>query len=292
MRRRPLAALLAVAIAVPAFLAVAGPAAAQGPAARWRTAETPHFRVHYPLASEAWALRAAGKLEAIRAAVVSVVGYEPPQTVDVFVGDPVAEANGLALPFLGTPRLVLWTSSPPASSVIGHYRDWIELLSLHEETHLVHLLRPSRNPARRALGRLLPFGPLALSSPRWVSEGYATLVEGRLSGAGRPNGDLRAAILRRWALAGKLPGYERLASDSDGYLGSSMAYLAGSAYLEWLEERAGPESLKRLWARMSAREVRSFDSSFEGVFGGSPRDLWDRYRAELSARSLDFERRL
>jgi hypothetical protein len=270
---------------------IATPAAAQGPAADWRTASTAHFRVHYPKASEAWALRAASRLESIRAAVIAEVGYEPPQIVDVFVSDPVAEPNGMALPLLGRPRMVLWTSPPDAGSTIGHYRDWIELLAVHEETHLVHLLRPSRNRLRGDL----PLGPLALA-PRWVSEGYATLVEGRLTGSGRPNGDLRAAVLRRWAAAGKLPSYDRLASDRDGYLGMSMAYLAGSAYLEWLERRAEPGSLKRLWARMSARTPRSFDDSFKGVFAGpvgsSPRDLWDRFRAELSAQAIEIEKRL
>lgn len=273
-------------------LALALPAAGQAPSADWHTASTEHFRVHYPKESEVWALRAAARLESIRAAVIAEVGYEPPQIVDVFVSDPVAEPNGMALPLLGRPRMVLWTSPPEAGSILGHYRDWTELLAVHEETHLVHLLRPSRNRLRG----LLPAGPVALLAPRWVSEGYATLVEGRLTGGGRPNGDLRAAVLRRWAAAGKLPGYDALASDREGYLGMSMAYLAGSAYLEWLERRAGPGSLKNLWARMSARTPRSFDESFQGVFAGpegsSPRDLWDRFRAELSARAIEIERRL
>ncbi len=292
MRRiASLSVVAAAAVAVlPALLGA--PAGAQGPAAEWQTAATEHFRVHYPRESEAWALRAASRLESVRAAVIAEVGYEPPQIVDVFVSDPVAEPNGMALPLLGRPRMVLWTSPPDAGSIIGHYRDWIELLAVHEETHLVHLLRPSRNRARG----FLPVGPHALRAPRWVTEGYATLVEGRLTGSGRPNGDLRAAILRRWAAAGKLPGYDRLASDGDGYLGMSMAYLAGSAYLEWLERRAGPGSLKNLWARMSARTARSFDDSFQGVFAGpegsSPRDLWDRFRAELSAQAIEIEKRL
>lgn len=285
-------AAVAFALALAFAWAAARPAAAQSPAAGWRTTITEHFRVHYPADSEAWALRAASRLESIRAAVIAEVGYEPPQVVDVFVSDPVAEPNGMALPLLGRPRMVLWTSPPEAGSIIGHYRDWIELLAAHEETHLVHLLRPSRNRLRSDL----PIGPLALAAPRWVSEGYATLVEGRLTGSGRPNGDLRAAILRRWAAAGKLPSYDLLASDREGYLGMSMAYLAGSAYLEWLEGRTGPGSLKNLWARMSARTPRSFDDSFKGVFAGpagsSPRDLWDRFRAELSAQAIEIEKRL
>ncbi|HEY9420076.1 MAG TPA: hypothetical protein VIW92_01555, partial [Thermoanaerobaculia bacterium] len=274
-----------------AALFLALPLRAQGPSADWRTLTTAHFRVHYPASSEAWARRAAARLESIRERVVAEVGYEPPEVVDVLVSDPVADPNGAALPFLGWPRMVLWTSPPGPTSEIGHYSEWSELLVVHEETHLVHMLRPSRNPVRQLVAKLIPAGPITLGAPRWVFEGYATVVEGRLTGSGRPNGDLRAAILRRWAQEGKLPSYGRLASDTQSWRGMSLAYLLGSAYLEWLEERAGPGSLRNLWARMTARRARGFEEAFEGVFGDSPADLYDRFRAELTWRAIEAERR-
>jgi hypothetical protein len=279
-----LAALLAAVLMAPA-------ARAQGPSADWRTLATPHFRVHYPAPTEAWARRAATRLESIRERVVAEVGYEPPEVVDVLVSDPVADPNGEALPFLGWPRMVLWTSPPDPESEIGHYTDWSELVAVHEEAHLVHLLRPSRNPARRLLEGLLPVGPIPLGAPRWVMEGYATVVEGRLTASGRPNSDVRAAILRRWAQGGKLPGYGALAADAQEWRGMSMAYLLGSAYLEWLEEKAGPGSLRKLWARMTARTPRNFDDAFRGVFGDTPANLYDRFRAELTWRAMEAERR-
>src|SRR5436190_9675320 len=82
---------------------------AQGPAADWRTLSTPHFRIHYPAPSEAWVKGAAARLESIRERVAAEVGYEPPEVVDVLVSDPVADPNGEALPFLGWPRMILWT---------------------------------------------------------------------------------------------------------------------------------------------------------------------------------------
>ncbi len=275
-------------VAVACFAAV--PALAQGPSAEWRTVTTPHFRVHYTAPAEAWALDAASKLEAIRSRVIVEVGYAAPEIIDVVISDPMAQANGMALPLLGAPRMVLWTSPPGPASVIGAYNDWIELVALHEETHLEHLLRPSRNPLQRLVEALLPVGPIALEAPRWVDEGFATLVEGKLTGSGRPNGDLRAAILRQRARAGTLPTYAQLASDSESWMGMSMAYLAGSAYLEWLVERTGPDSLKHLWARLTARTDRSFDAAFEGVFGEPPARLYDRFTAVLTWRAMEAER--
>jgi len=275
-----------------AALVVALPLLAQAPSAEWRTVTTSHFRLHYTAPAEAWALRAASRLESIRERVITEVGYDPPEVTDVLVTDPVAQANGSALPLLGSPRMVLWTSPPGPASVIGFYNDWTELLVLHEDTHLVHLLRPSRNPTQRFAEHLLPLGPITLRAPRWVIEGYATLVEGRLTASGRPNGDLRAAILRQRARAGELPSYGELASDSRSWLGMSMAYLAGSAYLEWLVERSSPDSLKHLWARITARSDRSFDAAFEGVFGEPPAKLYDRFTAELTWRAMEAERRL
>ncbi|HLX10018.1 MAG TPA: hypothetical protein VKY89_19365 [Thermoanaerobaculia bacterium] len=283
----PESAPLAVAATAPAPPPARGPAG-QGPSAPWRTLTTPHYRIHYPAPFAAWARRAAGELETVRERAIAEIGFAPAEVVDVVVSDPEADANGAALPLRGWPRLVLWTSPPPPDSEIGYYRDSIEDLAVHEEAHLVHLLRPSRNPL---LSRLLPVGPIALA-PRWLVEGYATVVEGRLTGAGRPNGDLRAAILRRWAQAGVLPDYGRLASDAHAWHGMSMAYLLGSAYLEWLEQRGGPGSLRKLWARMTARAGRSFDAAFAGIWENSPASLYDRFRAELTWHAMEAEKRV
>ena len=275
------------------LLCVAAPAAeAQGPSADWRTIETPHFRVHYPSPFEAWARHAAGLLEPIRERVTAFVGFEPGQPIEVVVADPAADANGMAVPFLDRPAIVLWTSPPAAASWMSDFPDWTEILATHEVAHVAHLARPHTGPAS-FLARLLPapFGPIALGSPRWLFEGYATLVEGALTGSGRPASSLRAMVLRRLAIEGKLPPYAKLDGGS-GWLGSAVPYLVGSAYLEWLAARAGEESLRELWRRMASRFAGGFAASFEEVFQGSPEDLYDRFTAETTARAIDEERRL
>lgn len=269
------------------FLASA-PVLAQAPHADWRTIETARFRIHYPAPWETWAVHAASRLEQVRDRVEAAVGWEIEEKVDVLIMDPVALANGSAWPFVGWPRMILYTNPPPPESVIGANRDWIEILTVHETAHLAHLLRPSRNRFRRLLTSAIPLGPI-VRAPRWVSEGYATLIEGDLTGTGRPNSDFRASVLRQWGRQGRLPSYGQLDSDRSSWMGMSMAYLVGSAYLEWLREREGPDSLQDLWARMTARESRSFEAAFRGVFGDSPATLYRRFSAELTAKAIAVE---
>lgn len=269
-------------------LFLASVAAAQSPSDPWRTVRTEHFRVHYPVAAAVWAEGATSRLEEWHARVTAEVGWEISRPIDVIVVDPYSDANGSAVPWTRAPRLMLFATAPDASSVIGHYRTWDEILLVHEDAHLVHLTRSPRNGLERLVTTLTGLGPITLESPRWVIEGYATVVEGRLTGFGRPHADDRALTLRRLAQQGQLPSYAEL-SASGRYAGGSFAYLAGSAYLEWLEERAGPGSLRNLWAALTARKLRSFEEAFEGVFGGPPDELYGRFAAETTARAMAVE---
>ena len=256
----------------------------------WRTVRTQHFDIHYPAAAEEWTLDMATRIESVRDAVSRLVGSAPDARITVIVEDPGTESNGFAIPFIREPVIFFWPTPPGPRSGVADSRSWAEILSVHEYAHIAHLTRQTRNPLRHLLARFSPvrMGPVALKSPRWVSEGYATWVEGRLTGSGRPHGAWRAAILRQWALEGKLPSYGQLSSDRRFY-GGSMAYLVGSAYLDWLVERGGDSSLVHLWRRMSARKNRSFDDAFAGVFAGYPADLYGRFSAELTGKALRAE---
>jgi hypothetical protein len=278
----------ALTVIVLSFMPLSGEA--QSLSEDWRTFTTEHFRVHFPSTYEPWAREVGSKLESIRSAVNAEIGYTPDGMTDVVVADPIAHANGSAWPFIGAPRMIFWASPPSPAGALGHESDWGELLAIHEWAHVAHIARPSRNPFARARWLLSPvaLGPVA-SAPRWVTEGYATVLEGKLTGQGRPFSDFRAVILRTWAQQGRLPTYEQLDSDAANWMGMSMAYLAGSAFLEWLVEREGDQKLPQLWARMTAREERSFDEAFKGVFGESPKKLYLRFAAELTHRAMLVE---
>lgn len=253
----------------------------------WRTISTRNYRFHYPRELEAWTRATAARVESIDSAIVAVVGYTPTRPIHVVVDDPYAIANGYALPFIDRPVSVWWASPPDPRSDIGDFRTWGEMLASHELAHVAHLARPSRNPWQRQLWASLPanLGPIPRKSPRWVYEGYATYVEGRITGTGRPNNVWRPAILRQWAIEGRLPTYAQLSSWGD-FNGGEFAYLGGSALFDWLSRREGDSTLVQLWRRMTARTVRSFDAAFSGLYGESPSAMYGRMTMELGRDAL------
>lgn len=299
--------VLTAATAIAAPVERLGAQAAVRPELEWRTISTRHFDIHFPAQAERWTREIAERLDAVRDSVAGVVGYAPDVRVTVMVEDPANSSNGFAIPFLRGPVIMLWPTPVAAPHVLAHNRGWGDVLAVHEYAHLAHLTRPSRNSTQRLLWSLLPveLGPVTRRAPRWVFEGYATWVEGWLTGSGRPNGAWRASILRQLAMEGRLPTYAQL-NGSEQFQGGAMAYLAGSAFLEWLDAReqerltaqgvppgaraadiAAPgQSLVRLWRRMSARADRSFNDAFAGTFGEAPAAAHARFSAELTASAI------
>jgi hypothetical protein len=278
-------------LTVPALLAAAP--GRQAPRAPWRTIQTSHYRIHFPPPLASWAEEVAGRIEGIHAQVVAEVGYESPKPVQVILVDPMQEANGMAVALLPYPYVTLWRTPAQSDNLHGGaMTSWTDLLVTHELTHIHHLLRPSRQPGLLSTWFGLPIGPLLLKAPRWVSEGYATLVEGRITGSGRPHSAVRAGILRQWARAGKLPAYARL-SGTQGFQGGNMAYMVGSAYLEWLERQRPeqPDILRRFWKQLASKNNRNFEAAFKATFGFPAEEGYQRFQAETAHDALEWELR-
>ncbi len=254
----------------------------------WRTLETQWFTVHYPLDTEPWALDLAPRLDAIRTEVAALVGYAPPGRTTIVIDDPYNVPNGSAIPLLGAPTIHLWVTPPGPTDQIANHRGWGIKLAAHEFGHIAHLSRPARRS--QWFWHLLPaqVSPLSISTPRWAIEGYATWIEGRITGSGRPHGAWRPALLRELAIGGRLPSYGAM-SGVGGFKGGSMAYLAGSAFWEWLSVQRGDTAMPLVFRRQTARTGRSFDAAFRGVYGDSPAMLYGRFSAELTAKAMTVD---
>src|ERR1051325_4710538 len=98
--------------------------------------------------------------------------------------------------------------------------------------------------------------PAAAQSPQWLIEGRGgvSVATGGYGDSQKTGYDLGAGAgyllsRHRWAESGQLPAYGELNS-SQRFAGMSMAYLMGSADLEWLGDGGRTGALRTLWARL------------------------------------------
>src|SRR5690606_23137514 len=115
------------------------PAAAQvAPDARWRSFSTEHFHVTYQEGLEPLARRAAERAEHAYHLLSGDLVGPPPGRVELVVANNVDYANGYATPF-PTNRIVIYAPPPVDEPSLSFTDDWVELLVLHELTHIFHL---------------------------------------------------------------------------------------------------------------------------------------------------------
>ncbi|MBA6233233.1 MULTISPECIES: hypothetical protein [unclassified Colwellia] len=245
-----------------------------------QTIETEHARIHFHKDYQAFAQQVASKFEPIYADVSARVGFEQNDKLDFLIGDDFHQANGYAIPLTAGKIVKVFSSSPRSEEALGAYNDWLDLVISHELTHKIHMSQPSRSWRSMLDSSVLDSDILNFSRyPRWVTEGYATVIETEYTQQGRVNSDYIKAMLQQWATEGQLPSYDALNGNSS-YEGNRMAYYQGSAFLFWLQANYGQEKLQQLWKRSTAKKYRDFDDAFTGLFLDSPRTLYKKFVVE------------
>jgi Tol biopolymer transport system component len=272
---------LAVAVAAAALLR-AGEARAQpyDPAFRWRTIETPHFRLHFHQGEEALAQDVARESERAHALLAPRLGFEPRQRTEVVLSDDVDDANGSATP-LPYDTIRLYAVPPSSGSVLQDYRDWVRQLVQHEYTHILHLDHVGGVPGafNRIFGKLwIPNGLV----PPFFIEGLAVVNESEGDPAsGRNASALFDMYARTLALDGPFP---RLDEASNPYLEwpvGNVPYLLGGRFMGYLQARYGAPAVAG-WIGDQGRYVWPYAPSWAGErwFGGKAfPELWAEYAA-------------
>lgn len=284
--------LFAAAFVLGALLAALPAAAKLDPAHRWRTAETPHFVIHFHEGCDDLAARAARLAEEAHAALSPRVGWTPRARTQLIIADDADAAAGWATPY--PYNQILITATPPLGEPgLGTTRrdDWLRLVVTHEYAHVLQLDMVSRLPRllQRVFGRI--YFPNALQ-PLWLIEGLATFEETELTAGGRGRSPGSEMVLRMAALEGPFPTLDQMAVLPDAWPGGQVPYLFGESFLRYLSERFGRESVAGLSRLHGGRAVPFLiESTGRRVLGAEYRDLWrewadslrERFRAQRSA---------
>ncbi len=251
------------------------------PADDWKSAETPHFRVHYRADLRARAERVAAVAERVYPRITQQLKWEPRGRTEVVVFDEFDLANGFSSP-LPFNTLGIFLASPDDGELLDNSA-WLELVIAHEFTHTVHLdkVRGAPQVLQWIFGRVPLLFPNALQ-PLWSVEGLAVANEGDVAaGRGRLRGPMWEALLR----IEREQGFKRLAeiNASGRAWPISKPYLYGAYFYEFLARRYGADAVYNTVHRYSGNVVPRFHTNPVAATGKTVDVLWDEFIADLTA---------
>jgi hypothetical protein len=263
--------------------AVPSTAGAQvAPDARWYTFDTPHYQVHYQDGLEALARRAAARAEDARVALAEALVEPPRGRVHLVIADNLDYANGLASLFPRN-RVVVYAHGPVEEPSLAYAYDWLELVVSHELAHVHHLdyASPLIRGLRSVLGRNPVLFPNA-SVPQWTTEGLATYLESRLTGAGRVHGSFHEMVLRTAILEDRFFSIDRATGRPTTWPSGNTAYVYGSMFADYLSQRYGPERAGAFVREVGGRWIPYFiDEAARDAYGVTFSRAWGEWRDSL-----------
>ncbi len=271
------------AIVLLACSAAAGAQSFVDPGLRWRTLHSEHFSVHFAEARRDDARRVAAVAEEIYPRVTRMLRWEPRERTHVLLMDSADFSNGFAtpLPFNWTG---IWLTAPDDGELLQN-RDWLEMVLVHELTHIVHLDKARGFPLtlRNVFGRLWPSFPNAVQ-PTWLIEGLAVYNESETAqGFGRL-GNTHFEGMMRAEVARGLRSLAEVNADGRGFP-LNRAYLYGGYFYAFLRERYGEQAAPDLVYNYSGKLFwYPVDSNPESVTGKTMTDLWVEYHDWLRER--------
>jgi len=259
------------------------PFAARAPVVHWRTLYTPHFRIHFYEGERYIAERAAGIAERAHESLTRYLDWLPGGRIDITLVDATDSANGFASS-LPNNFIYGYGVPPEPLSSLNDFDDWLNVLISHELTHVVHL------DTILGLPRVvdLIFGKISapnLVQPNWFIEGLAVLNESRVTTGGRIRSSLYDMYLRTAILEDRFHDISAVSNGPLAFPQGEAAYLYGSHFLKYLEDRFGSEKLAELSHRYGSRLIPfGLNRVAREVYGERYDQLWDDWREELQRR--------
>jgi hypothetical protein len=264
------------------------------PAVDWRTLETPHFQVHYPVELEAIARKAARFAEDAHAKLSPYLKSTPQYPTQLVLTDFDDLGLAASVPYPNN-AIALNLTQPAESNRWGRYDSYLKLAITHEYTHILNLEKYDGVSwlSTRLFGRL--FSP-NYHQPIFMIEGLAIHTEGNQGPGGREQEGDFDMILRCAALEGSLSPLDR----AGGYYPTDWPferpYVYGSFFFRYLVDRFGEDAPERIARSYAANPFFGLNWAIRQVLPGQDaRSIWNGMTAFLETRArrqLDEIKRL
>jgi hypothetical protein len=263
------------------FLTTAAYALGADPWRDWRTAESPHFRIHYRVERRDVAEKVAAIAERVYPRITQQLGWEPRGPTEIALLSELDITNGYSTP-LPFNTIAIYLAPPDEGELLDNSA-WLDLLVTHEFTHIVHLdkVRGAPKVLQWIFGRVAYFFPNAWQ-PLWAIEGLAVLNE---SDPAAGKGRLYGPMFEGWLRAERASGFITLAEiNSNGRaLPLSKEYIYGAYFYDYLARVYGADAVFKYVDRYSGNIVPRVHTNPVLATGKTMDVLWTEFLADLAA---------
>ena len=266
------------------------------PEIEWQTIETEHFKIHFYSDTKILAREAAGILEYVYPFITDLYQYEPKKKTHLTFKDTEDIANGVAYYYDG--KMLIWAS--PLDIALRGSHKWLENVLTHEFTHIISIQKAMKagttipgafvqwigyekethkNVLYGYPNTVVSYPIPAAVVPPWLAEGTAQHMY--------PNADWdnwdshRDMILRDQALNDNLLSFEEINTFGKCGIGNESVYNSGYAFVNYIVEIFGEETLRLLMKELSNPFQYSIDKVIKKATGIDGKKLYEQYLKRL-----------
>ena len=244
----------------------------------WFTLNTDHFQIHSQKGHEVLARRVADIAEAHYPGMTSALGWYPSEKTQIRIVDDYDFSNGSATP-IPYDLITMIAFPPDLVNQLEDYDDWLELLFVHEFTHVLHIGQNRGAPAvvQKIVGRTILSFP-HLFSPDFLVEGLAVFMEtDQTVNVGRGHSSTFEMMMRMEVANGFKPITQVNMDGMSWPYGKS--YLYGAFFYNYLVKTYGFDAVKK-YLNIYSRSLFPYLLNRAGrrAFGKTFPYLWEEFK--------------
>ena len=250
------------------------------PELQWKTFETEHFIVHFPVGAQRTALEVSKIAEEIYPHVTGIYNYEPAKKIQFVIRDTDDYSNGGAY-FLDD-KVEIWASN--LDYILRGTTNWLRNVVTHEFTHMISIQKMIKSNLTFPFGFLqyisyekekrkdvvrgfpstvMVYPVSSIILPVWFAEGTAQhQVNGSRYDYRDPH---REMILRDRVLHNNLLSYNAMSVFGKGSNGNESSYNQGFSFINYLSRRFGEHILSDITRQASKWDEFTFESAFKSA---------------------------
>ncbi|WP_455211636.1 hypothetical protein [Kaarinaea lacus] len=243
--------------------------------------DTPHFLIHYHDGEAELAKELATIAEKTHSLLNQYIEWNPLSPTQVILTDRMDFSNGWATP-LPRNTMTIIVSPPDEINTLEDYDNWLELVFIHEYTHILHLDKVFGAPGvlRKIFGRYDLFFPNAFQ-PAWILEGIATYIEtDDIKHIGRGQNTSFKTLMRMDVEHGIKPVHQ-VNQPMVSWPAGTTRYLYGVYFMNFIRDRYGDEELRNWLHQYSNNFFWFINTNARNTLGKDFKRLWKDFEVYL-----------